>query len=179
MEEPTAPPVGSEVPPTSAVPPFPPVRIRGGLPPLRRITRHGRRAAAVCLVATAVALLSLEPRLPPAGADGKAHPAAPREHQPAQERPAVADWVRAPVRIADPAVARLLKRGDRIDVIATDGTPSGRSGRVVAAGVRVVELPPTADGAAEGGVLVVLATTRSAAARLAGTSGSRLAVVLR
>ncbi|WP_329132800.1 RcpC/CpaB family pilus assembly protein [Streptomyces sp. NBC_01476] len=89
--------------------------------------------------------------------------------------------MRAPVRIADAAVAGLLHPGDRVDVLA--------GSRVVAAGVRVVSVPETAgaptasatlpEGAGPGGALVVLAVSRHTAASLAGAAmSSALAVAL-
>jgi hypothetical protein len=82
--------------------------------------------------------------------------------------------VTAPVRIADAATVRLLRRGDRVDVVAAD---SGGEARVVAAGVRVTEVPQF--DATETGALVVLSVPRTTAARLAGASAtSRLAVTL-
>lgn len=117
--------------------------------------------------------------------------------------------VAAPVRIADAASARLLRPGDRIDVLAGPGDRSGEHGgaggggpdggtaggtgagstgdaEVVASGVRVVAVPaPAGDGAtrAEGGegALVVLAVPRRVAAALAGAAATsgRLSITLR
>ncbi|MET7922127.1 hypothetical protein ABZU45_41415, partial [Streptomyces avermitilis] len=71
---------------------------------------------------------------------------------------------------------RLLRSGDRIDVVAAD---SGGETRVVATAARVTEVPDTGEGMAEGGALVVLSVPRATAARLAGASTtSRLAVTL-
>lgn len=82
--------------------------------------------------------------------------------------------VAVPVRIADAATVRLLRPGDRVDVVAADG---GSEGRVVAAGARVTEVPDFA--ATETGALVVLSVPRSTAARLAGAgTTARLAVTL-
>lgn len=84
------------------------------------------------------------------------------------------ETVAAPVRIADAATVRLLRPGDRVDVIAADG---GGEGRVVAAGARVAEVPDFA--ATETGALVVLSVPRATAARLAGAgTTARLAVTL-
>jgi hypothetical protein len=84
------------------------------------------------------------------------------------------ETVAAPVRIADAATVRLLRPGDRVDVIAADG---GSEGRVVAAGARVAEVPDFA--ATETGALVVLSVPRATAARLAGAgTTARLAVTL-
>lgn len=90
------------------------------------------------------------------------------------------ELVSAPVRIADAATVRLLRPGDRIDVIAApplragateDGAPEAR---VVATGVRVTDVPRTDDG---DGALVVLAVPRAAATRLAGAGASSPLVV--
>ncbi|MGA4849439.1 RcpC/CpaB family pilus assembly protein [Streptomyces sp. G5(2025)] len=159
------------------VPPFTPVRVRGGHPRLRRLLRHRRRALAVGLAVTAAALATTAPP----GADRPPGPAAAAE-QP-RERPPAAT-VSAPVRIADPAAAALLRPGDQVDVIATEGPPgSGGKPRVVAAGARVSqvpEVPESADGPVESGALVVLSVPRDTASRLAGAGASaRLAVTLR
>ncbi len=97
----------------------------------------------------------------------------------------------APVRIADAGAVRLLRPGDRVDVIAAE---EGGDARVVATKARVVELPETGDEAAgdatsaqestsvqgaQGGALVVLSVPRPTAARLAGAGATaRLAVTL-
>jgi hypothetical protein len=78
------------------------------------------------------------------------------------------------VRIADGATVGLLRPGDRVDVVAVDG--SGRA-RVVAAGARVTEVPDV--GATEAGALVALSVPRATATRLAGAgTTARLAVTL-
>lgn len=96
----------------------------------------------------------------------------------------------APVRIADAATVRLLRPGDRVDVIAAEPTPLGGmdgaagDARVVARGALVTKVPEPLDtngavGAADVGALVVLSVPRSTAARLAGASATaRLAVTL-
>ncbi|MFE9838572.1 hypothetical protein ACFYP4_26035 [Streptomyces sp. NPDC005551] len=82
--------------------------------------------------------------------------------------------VTAPVRIADGATVRLLRPGDRVDVVAAD---SGGRARVVAAGARVTEVPDAE--ATEAGALVVLSVPRATATRLAGAGTTdRLAVTL-
>ncbi|WP_431034502.1 hypothetical protein ACQYWQ_12435 [Streptomyces sp. P6-2-1] len=48
--------------------------------------------------------------------------------------------MRTAVRIAEPAGLRLVRPGDRVDVIAVSGT-GPRAARVVVAGARVVALP--------------------------------------
>ncbi|MCF1506251.1 hypothetical protein LZ604_01215 [Streptomyces glomeratus] len=164
----------SGAPPTCPVPHFAPLRVRGGRHQLHRLLRHRRRAVAVGLAVTAAALVA-------AGPDGSAgargHPGAggpPTTTARPAGRPRPAEMVTAPVRIADGAAARLLRPGDRVDVIAADG---GGSARVVAPGVRVIRVPdvePT-----ESGALVVLSVPRATAARLAGAGAtSRLAVTL-
>lgn len=89
--------------------------------------------------------------------------------------------VAAPVRIADPGAVALLRPGDRVDVIAGAGTaPGAGSAQVVAADLPVIGVPPgSADGAAEG-ALVVLAASPAVAARLVGTAATaRLSVTVR
>ncbi|PJE97088.1 hypothetical protein CUT44_11350 [Streptomyces carminius] len=110
--------------------------------------------------------------------------------------------VEAPVRIPDAAVVRLLRPGDRVDVLATTvddttaGVPAGRPARTVARNVRVAAVPgPGPDGSGssgasglsgafgasgeEAGALVVLSVPRPVAARLAGAAAhSQLAVTL-
>lgn len=94
----------------------------------------------------------------------------------------------APVRIADAGTVRLLRPGDRVDVIAVEDGADGAGGergaagatdgaQVVARGARVARLPEDVDDVAGGGALVVLAVPRATAARLVGASATaRLAV---
>ncbi|MGC3002092.1 hypothetical protein ACPF8X_27880, partial [Streptomyces sp. G35A] len=87
--------------------------------------------------------------------------------------------VTAPVRIADAAAVRLLRPGDRVDVIAAEESVTGGEARVVARGARVAEVPEPLEGAGDAGALVVLSVPRSTAARLVGASATaRLAVTL-
>ncbi|MER6115616.1 hypothetical protein [Streptomyces sp. NPDC001743] len=75
--------------------------------------------------------------------------------------------VSAPVRIADAATVRLLRPGDRVDVIASEG--SGGGSRVLAKAARVAQVPPaSAEGSTEYGALIVLSVPRATAATLAG-----------
>jgi hypothetical protein len=174
-------PPGPEVPAAREVPRFDPVRVRGGR--AGRLVRHRRRALAVGLAVTATALVAAGPR----GSDGaRGHPRAqPPSHaaptsgeQPVRTRRAVGA-VTAPVRIADAATVRLLRPGDRVDVIAAEETVSGGDARVVARGARVTKVPEPLEGAADGGALVVLSVPRATAIRLAGASATaRLAVTL-
>ncbi|MHC3470724.1 RcpC/CpaB family pilus assembly protein [Streptomyces sp. 7R007] len=168
-------PPGAEIPATCQVPHFAPVRVRGGRCQLARLVRHRRRALAAGLAVTAAALVAAGP-----GDSDRArgHPVADRvrQHRAVQ-------WVSAPVRIADAATVRLLRPGDRVDVIAAQETPTGGDARVVARGARVTKVPEplggTMDGASENGALVVLSVPRATAARLAGASATaRLAVTL-
>lgn len=169
------------------VPPFPPVRVRGGHPRLRRLLRHRRRALAVGLAMTAAALAAGTPR---SSAPDPAQQAA-AAVGPVRERGAAAGGASgglagratatAPVRIADADAVRLLRPGDRVDVIAADGSPGGGAEpRVVAADARVAAVPEPAEGPAESGALVVFSVPGPTAARLAGTAATtRLAVTLR
>lgn len=193
---------GSGAPPPCQVPHFSPLHVRGGRQRLRRLLRHRRRALAVGLAMTAAALMASGPREPGRPQPpGSVAPATAGEHgeDPAPQRTRrAARLVTAPVRIADAATVRLLRPGDRVDVVAADGAgvagtgagpagPVGSAGalpggaaRVVAAGARVSEVPEPSDAVAEGGALVVLAVPRATAARLAGASATaRLAVTLR
>ncbi|MFJ6657836.1 hypothetical protein ACIQNG_15930 [Streptomyces sp. NPDC091377] len=167
------------MPPPCEVPQFAPVRVRGGRCRLSRsrLVRHRGRALAVGLVVTA-ALVAAGPR-EPAETDG----GPPRERAGAPPRK-----VTAPVRIADAATVRLLRPGDRVDVIAARETATGGGdARVVARGALVTEVPKPLDGPGEGasaesaagGALVLLSVPRATAAVLvgAGTTAS-LAVTL-
>lgn len=88
--------------------------------------------------------------------------------------------VAAPVRLADLAVATLLRAGDRVDVLAA-GAPGATAApvvEVVASGARVLTAPtpavtdgPTAGATADGGLLV-LAVSPGTAARLAAAAAT-------
>ncbi|GAA1349463.1 RcpC/CpaB family pilus assembly protein [Streptomyces beijiangensis] len=180
-------------PPASAVPPFAPLRVRGGRHRLRRAVHRRRRVLAAGLAMTAAALAASAPRDP-----GRPQAAAVSGREEIRHEQPHRDVVSAPVRIADAATVRLLRPGDRVDVIASGDSPDGggRGGdaRVVAVGARVAEVPDAregggsdggADGGSDGGsdsaggALIVLAVTRATATELAGASASsRLAVTL-
>ncbi|MFJ4645843.1 RcpC/CpaB family pilus assembly protein [Streptomyces bobili] len=192
------------VPPSCEVPQFAPVRVRGGLHRLHRLVRNRRRALAVGLAVTAAALVAAGPR---DGDQARGHPGG-GSHARAQssarapaDAPRTAGRVRAAVRISDAATVRLLRPGDRVDVIAV--APAERSAgpegaaQVVARRALVTKVPEPAGGSAgaggggdegaawddagsaEGGALVVLSVPRSTATRLAGASvTARLAVTL-
>ncbi|MFE7898895.1 RcpC/CpaB family pilus assembly protein [Streptomyces sp. NPDC057424] len=170
------------MPATREVPRFDPVRVRGGNRS-GRLVRHRRRAVAVGLAVTATALVAAGPR----DADGaRGHPRArPPVHtasapgeQAAHPRRATGS-VTAPVRIADAAAVRLLRPGDRVDVIAAEETGPGGEARTVARGARVTKVPEPVEGAGDSGALVVLSVPRATAARLAGAGVTgRLALTL-
>uniref|UniRef100_UPI00278C2750 hypothetical protein n=1 Tax=Streptomyces venezuelae TaxID=54571 RepID=UPI00278C2750 len=114
---------------------------------------------------------------PSPGTPGAPHPTAG-----IRARPSVAvRLVSAPVRIADAATVRLLRPGDRVDVIAAPNSGLGAAGeaRVVATGARVAEVPPPGETRVDGGALVVLSVPRSTATALAGAGvTSQLAVTV-
>ncbi|WP_438313557.1 hypothetical protein ACSHWO_20185 [Streptomyces sp. HUAS TT3] len=165
---PSAPPC----PPAHAVPSFPPLRVGRGGDRLRRALRRRRRAASAALAVAAAALAVAGG--PQAQASRGAGPPAKEPPPPPPVR-----MVSAPVRIADAATVRLLRPGDRVDVVAAEraGPP-----RVVAEGARVVGVPdPEKDGAdaGAGGALVVLSVPRDTARALVGAgAAARLAVTL-
>ncbi|MBT2676988.1 hypothetical protein J7E95_40655 [Streptomyces sp. ISL-14] len=164
-------PLGTDAPATCEVPHFAPVRVRGGRYQLRRLLRHRRRAAAAGLAVTAAAIVAAGPG---DAERTRGHPVV----EPVRKHRAV-EAVAAPVRIADGATVRLLRPGDRVDVIAAEDTATGGDAQVVARGARVTEVPEPLDAAAESGALVVLSVPRATAARLAGASATaRLAVTL-
>jgi hypothetical protein len=171
--------------------------VRGGRYRLRRLVRSRRRALALGLAVTAAALVAASPvRTDQArghpGGDAPAH-ARSSTGDPVRRRPAV-ETVEAPVRIADAATVRLLRPGDRVDVLAAEQTATGGEARVVARRALVTKVPEPLDGtlgatapdgtadlagAVDGGALVVLSVPRPTAARLAGAGATaRLAVTL-
>jgi hypothetical protein len=175
------------------VPPFAALRVHDSRQRLRRTLLRRRRATAAGLAVTAAALAATGAGGAvgtAADADARAEAAAgaiaaapPRR----ESAPRPAKMVSAPVRIADAATVRLLRRGDRVDVIAAAASPSGPAGvadsgpeaRVVAMGARVAEIPEDQGPAPEGGALIVLSVPRTTATALAGASAtSRLAVTV-
>ena len=132
---------------------------------------------AVGLAVTAAALVAAGPRDTEARGSGppRARPAV----DPVRERRPV-EMVTAPVRIADGATVRLLRPGDRVDVVAAEQSAAGPGdAHVVARGARVTKVPESLDSVSEGGALVVLSVPRGTATRLAGAGAtSRLAVTL-
>ncbi|MFI6282642.1 hypothetical protein [Streptomyces sp. NPDC050988] len=169
-------PLGTDVPSTCEVPHFAPVRVRGGRYQVRRLVRQRRRALAVGLAVTAVALVAAGPREREGerGTGARGRPVV----DAVRERPV--EMVAAPVRIADGATVRLLRAGDRVDVVAAEqGAVGPGDARVVARGARVTKVPESPDSVSEGGALVVLSVPRPTATLLAGAGAtSRLAVTL-
>ncbi|MCX4963205.1 hypothetical protein OG523_23990 [Streptomyces virginiae] len=162
----------SACPPARPVPAFPPLRVGRGGDRLRRAVRRRRRAAsaALAVVAAAVAVGGTEAQ----ASRGASRPAV-RASQGAAP-PAAVRMVSAPVRIADAATVRLLRPGDRVDVVAAERTGPPE---VVAAGALVAEVPDPDKGVADGGALVVLSVPRDTARVLVGTGATtRLAVTL-
>ncbi|WP_405911419.1 RcpC/CpaB family pilus assembly protein [Streptomyces longwoodensis] len=187
-------PPGADAPPPCEVPHFPPVRVRGGRYSLRRLVRSRRRAVALGLAVTAAALVAAGPM--DQGGRSRGHGAGdPPARTPTASAGPVrrgppAEPVSAPVRIADAATVRLLRPGDRVDVIAAEqratemgagaGTRAGTGARVVARGAVVTRIPEAGDAGDVGeGALVVLSVPRSTAVRLVGAgTTARLAVAL-
>ncbi|MEU8620108.1 hypothetical protein [Streptomyces sp. NPDC048623] len=166
----------ASVPAPCGVPAFDPLRVHGARLRLRRALRRRRRAPAAVLAMTAAALAA-------AGVAGADDPAPQPPPSPVREthRPAAVPLVAAPVRIADAATVRLLRPGDRVDVIAAPNSVAGVAGeaRVVASGARVAEVPRAGKTRPDGGALVVLSVPRSTATALAGAGmTSQLAVTL-
>ncbi|MBB6435481.1 RcpC/CpaB family pilus assembly protein [Streptomyces candidus] len=146
--------------------------------------RRRRRVVAAGLAVTAAVLVFSAPHV---SERTEAHMEASGSDVSAGRRAVVpAELVSAPVRIADAATVRLLRRGDRVDVIASVNSATGAessAARVVASGVRVADVPRPGemswDGTPDGGALVVLSVSRATATQLAGAgSTSRLAVTL-
>ncbi|WP_330236184.1 RcpC/CpaB family pilus assembly protein [Streptomyces sp. NBC_00566] len=186
-------PLGTDAPATREVPFFPPVRVRGSGRQAGRLARCRGRAVAAGLAVTAAALVAAGPRPLSGGTQSTERP---RGHPTADpvRRHGPGELVRAPVRIADAAAVRLLRPGDRVDVIAAEErSADGGAARVLARGARVARLPElpelpaqgeepgagVGEGSVTAGALVVLAVPRATAARLVGASPTaRLAVAL-
>ncbi|MFB6988134.1 hypothetical protein ACFC0C_19615 [Streptomyces sp. NPDC056178] len=163
------------------MPVFEPLRVRGGgAHRLRRALWRQRRVLAAGLALTAAALAATG--LGGGGTGGDTVQGARMREGGTAGTPEPgrrsAPLVSAPVRIADAATVRLLRPGDRVDVIAAE--PTGTDVRVLAKGARVADVPqPAAEGPAEDGALIVLSVPRTVAASLAGAGiSTRLAVTL-
>ncbi|MFF3687467.1 RcpC/CpaB family pilus assembly protein [Streptomyces sp. NPDC002187] len=171
------------------MPLFAPLRVRGGAQRLRRAMHRRRRAMAAGLAVTAAALAASSAQgstgpagpLGPSGERGPGTGALTAAAPAAQHGRPATDLVSAPVRIADAATVRLLRPGDRVDVIASADSPAGEASRaeVVASGARVADVPQAHENSADGGALVVLSVPRTTAVKLAGAgANSRLAVTV-
>ncbi|WP_176727594.1 hypothetical protein [Streptomyces sp. SID4937] len=173
----------------------------GGAYRLRRMLRRQRRAiaAGIALVGAALATTGLGSAAPGPTASDSAAVSDPAVSDPAMSGTTVgsgrpsARLVSAPVRIADAETVRLLRPGDRVDVIAVG--EAGDDARLVARGVRVSQVPVgraadddglrgggdgvTGMRAAPEGALVMLSVERSTATALLGAGASgRLAVAV-
>ncbi|MFF0484069.1 hypothetical protein [Streptomyces sp. NPDC004435] len=179
----TSTPASTPVPAPCEVPAFAPLRVRGG-----RFRPRLRRAPGALLLLTAAAL-TLTAALP-GGTPGRYDPGPRPASAPAARSPAAVPstapvrLVSAPVRIADAEAVRLLRTGDRVDVIAAPSVNSApgegdSSVRVVARSARVAEVPHSGETRPDGGALIVLAVPRATATALAGAGvTSQLAVTL-
>ncbi|MFE9815988.1 hypothetical protein [Streptomyces sp. NPDC005773] len=155
-------------PPPGGVPPFPPLRVRGGSGRrLRRAVWRQRRAMAAGLALTAAALAASGLGGGGGGGQISGRGAAEAAGTASRRVPPPVRLVSAPVRIADAETVRLLRPGDRVDVIASEGTGAGS--RVLAKGARVTRVPAaSAEGSTENGALIVLSVPRATATTLAG-----------
>lgn len=85
--------------------------------------------------------------------------------------------VAVPVRLAEPATGALVRAGDVVDVLSAS-PEGGLAAAVVATGLPVLSVPELGDAVGEG-ALVVVAASRTTAARLAAAAVSgRLSVVV-
>lgn len=84
--------------------------------------------------------------------------------------------VAAPVRLADLAVAALVRTGDRVDVLAT--APGAAEAEVLAAGVRVLAAGGSGEDDQAAGLLLVAVDTPTSARLAAAATGSTLTVSL-
>jgi hypothetical protein len=185
------------LPPRHDVPHFEP--IVPPVPGVSRLARHlfGRRrvlAASLAVASAAFAVSAARGDAPARVSAGASSPPPAPSRTTAHHPPPGDVVVRAPVRIADTAVAGMLRPGDKVDVLAAS--------RVVATGATVVAVPSlkstdpseatgsadSSDSAAAltgradgvpGGTLVVLSVPRRTAAALSGAAASSpLAVTL-
>ncbi|MFJ6436774.1 hypothetical protein [Streptomyces sp. NPDC091416] len=179
-------PTPPSAPPPAGVPPFPPLRVRGGSGHrLRRAVWRQRRAmtAGLALTAAALAASGLGGSGAGSGAGNAAGPgggrgAAEAATTASRRVPPPVRLVSAPVRIADAETVRLLRPGDRVDVVASEG--AGAGSRVLAKGARVTRVPEvSAEGSTEHGALIVVSVPRATATTLAGAGISAgFAVIL-
>ncbi|MFJ3878406.1 hypothetical protein ACIPW5_13200 [Streptomyces sp. NPDC090077] len=131
--------------------------------------RRKRRLASAGLAVVAGALAV-------GGTEAQASRDAPAPAPVVKPAPAAVPMVSAPVRIADAGAVRLLRPGDRVDVVAAE---RGGPPRVVATGARVAGVPAAEAGVGDGGALVVLSVPRDTARALVGAGAvARLAVTV-
>ncbi|GAB7100967.1 hypothetical protein JCM3263A_24420 [Thermobifida fusca] len=96
-----------------------------------------------------------------------------------------ADLVAAPVRLADPGAAALLRPGSRIDVLAAAGDPpvvdypGPDTARRIVRDRPVITVVAEDDAAHSLGTLIVLAVTDEEAQALAGHAADRLSIAIR
>ncbi|TXS36360.1 hypothetical protein EAO72_22890 [Streptomyces sp. or43] len=150
---------------------------------LRRAVWRQRRAMAAGLALTAAALAASgigggEAGSGDGGGQGGGRGAAEAAGAASRHTPPPVRLVSAPVRIADAETVRLLRPGDRVDVIASEG--AGAGSRVLAKGARVTRVPTApVEGPTENGALIVVSVPRATAATLAGAGISAgFAVIL-
>jgi Flp pilus assembly protein CpaB len=86
--------------------------------------------------------------------------------------------VAVPVRVAEPAVAALLRPGDRVDVLAAS-PEGGDAARTVVGDVVVLAVPALGDAGLDGALVVLAATTRGASRLAAAAVTDRLSVAVR
>lgn len=90
-----------------------------------------------------------------------------------------AELAAVPVRIADPAAARLARPGDVLDIVAADVSGAGGA-RVLASDVPVLAVPPVDESgvAVDGALLVVAATTDQVRELAEASVTARLSIAL-
>ena len=169
------------------------IALRPGPPPSVRVLAAARDLpAGATLTRSDVRHVDLPPGTAPSGAlrsaPGRVLAAPMRRGEPLTDARVVGDGllsgygrdtVATPVRIADADAVRLVRPGDRIDVLTTPAPPSlpdtppppGRAdARVVAAALPVITVPAPGEAGDRQGALLVLATTRAQALALAAAT---------
>jgi pilus assembly protein CpaB len=88
----------------------------------------------------------------------------------------------APLRLADTAVAAMLRPGDLVDIVAAD-SQAEQGARVVAAGARVVTVPQAPDDGAgpspEGGLVLIDVDSQTAVILAQAAASGALSIVWR